>query len=163
MSLIQAQCTPASAASAQQFLAFTLGGEEYGVAIEHVQELRSYEAVTHLANAPDYLKGVTNLRGIIVPIVDLRIKLGIGTPTYHALTVVIILHLGTRIVGAVVDSVSDVSTFDSAQIKPPPGLAAHQADYLLGLGAQDGRMLQLVDIERLLAAPLPLLDTALAA
>ena len=91
-----------------EFLAFTLGKEEYGIDILKVQEIRGYEAVTRIANSPDFIKGVVNLRGIIVPIVDMRIKFQLGEPTYDQFTVVIILNIGGRVVGMVVDSVSDV-------------------------------------------------------
>ncbi len=93
-----------------EFLVFTLGQEEYGVDIQKVQELRAYEPVTYIANSPDFMKGVVNLRGVIVPIIDLRIKLNIGTPTYDQFTVVIILQLAGKTMGMVVDSVSDVTT-----------------------------------------------------
>lgn len=85
-------------------LAFTLGKEEYGVNILKVQEIRGYDEVTQIANAPDFIKGVVNLRGIIVPIVDMRIKFNLGTPTYDAFTVVIILNVADRVIGMVVDS-----------------------------------------------------------
>src|SRR4051812_18923399 len=91
-------------------LAFTLGSEEYGINILKVQEIRGYDAVTRIANAPDFIKGVINLRGVIVPIVDMRIKFNLGTPTYDQFTVVIILNIDNRVVGMVVDSVSDVIT-----------------------------------------------------
>lgn len=84
------------AGPATEYLAFTLGGEEYGVDIQKVQELRGYDAVTQIANAPAYMKGVVNLRGIIVPIIDLRIKLGNATPTYDQFTVVVVLNLTGR-------------------------------------------------------------------
>jgi len=96
-----------------EFLAFTLGKEEYGIDILKVQEIRGYEAVTRIANSPDFIKGVVNLRGIIVPIVDMRIKFQLGEPTYDQFTVVIILNIGGRVVGMVVDSVSDVITLNS--------------------------------------------------
>src|SRR4051812_3323642 len=85
--------------SGKEFLAFTLGQEEYGIGILKVQELRGYESVTRIANSPDFLKGVVNLRGIIVPIIDMRIKFNLGTPTYDDFTVVIILNIGGRVVG----------------------------------------------------------------
>ena len=103
------------AVTATEYLAFTLGGEEYGVDIQKVQELRGYDAVTQIANAPAYMKGVVNLRGIIVPIVDLRIKLGNATPSYDQFTVVVVLNLTGRTLGIVVDSVSDVTTLSSDQ------------------------------------------------
>lgn len=135
-----------------EFLAFTLGAEEYGIDIQKVQELRGYDAVTRIANAPHYIKGVVNLRGIIVPIIDMRIKLNLGEPTYDQFTVVIILNLGKRVVGMVVDSVSDVITLTNEQIKPAPAMgSALDSDYLIGLGTVDERMLILVDIARLMS------------
>ena len=137
-----------------EFLAFTLGSEEYGIDILKVQEIRGYEAVTRIANAPDFLKGVINLRGIIVPIVDMRIKFNLGTPTYDQLTVVIILNIGTRVVGMVVDSVSDVMTLTPEQIRPAPEMnTTFNDDFLIGLGTLDERMLILVDIEKLMSSP----------
>lgn len=136
----------------REFLAFTLGKEEYGVDILKVQEIRGYEAVTRIANAPDFIKGVVNLRGIIVPIVDMRIKFNLGTPTYDQFTVVIILNIGGRVVGMVVDSVSDVTTLAPEQIKPAPEMGTVlNTDYLIGLGTIDQRMLILVDIDKLMS------------
>ena len=136
-----------------EFLAFTLGAEEYGIDIQRVQELRGYDAVTHIANAPAFLKGVVNLRGTIVPIVDMRIKFNLGTPTYDQFTVVIILNVAERVVGMVVDSVSDVITLTPEQIRPAPEMdAAVNLDYLIGLGTLEQRMLILVDIERLMSS-----------
>ena len=137
----------------QEFLAFTLGKEEYGIHILKVQEIRGYETVTRIANSPDFIKGVVNLRGIIVPIVDMRIKFNLGTPTYDQFTVVIILNINGRVVGMVVDSVSDVITLSPEQIKPAPEMGtALNTDYLIGLGTIDQRMLILVDIDRLMSS-----------
>ncbi|RJF98694.1 chemotaxis protein CheW [Noviherbaspirillum saxi] len=137
----------------QEYLAFTLGKEEYGIDILKVQEIRGYETVTRIANAPDFIKGVVNLRGIIVPIVDMRIKFQLGEPTYDQFTVVIILNIGGRVVGMVVDSVSDVITLSPEQIKPAPEMGtALNTDYLIGLGTIDQRMLILVDIDRLMSS-----------
>ena len=137
-----------------EFLAFfTLGSEEYGIDILKVQEIRGYETVTRIANAPEFLKGVINLRGIIVPVVDMRIKFKLGTPTYDQFTVVIILNIGGRIMGMVVDSVSDVTTLAQEQIKPAPDMGtAFDGDYLIGLGTVDERMLILVDIDKLMSS-----------
>ncbi len=136
-----------------EYLAFTLGKEEYGLDILKVQEIRGYEAVTRVANVPDFVKGVVNLRGIIVPIVDMRIKFKLGEPTYDQFTVVIILNIPGKVVGMVVDSVSDVITLTPDQIKPPPEMGnALNSDYLIGLGTLDERMLILIDIERLMSA-----------
>ena len=137
----------------REFLAFKLGKEEYGIDILKVQEIRGYETVTRVANAPDFIKGVVNLRGIIVPIVDMRIKFRLGEPTYDQFTVVIILTIGGRVVGMVVDSVSDVTTLKQEQIKPAPEMGtALNSDYLIGLGTLDQRMLILVDIDKLMSS-----------
>lgn len=136
-----------------EVLAFKLGSEEYAIDIQQVQEIRGYGAVTTMANAPAYLKGVINLRGIIVPLADMRIKFNLGTPTYDASTVVIVLNLGHQIVGIVVDSVSDVTTLTSDQVKPAPQMGtAVNPDYLTGLGTVEDRMLILLDIQRLLSS-----------
>jgi purine-binding chemotaxis protein CheW len=133
-----------------EFLAFTLGSEEYGIDILKVQEIRGYEAVTRIANAPEFIKGVINLRGIIIPVVDMRIKFKLGTPVYDQFTVVIILNIGGRIMGMVVDSVSDVTTLSP---KPAPEMGtAFNSDYLVGLGTVDERMLILVDIDKLMSS-----------
>ena len=137
-----------------QALAFTLGSEEYGIDLLKVQEIRGYDAVTRIANAPDYLKGVVNLRGIIVPIVDLRIRFNLGDPTYDQFTVVIILNIGDRIIGMVVDSVSDVITLSPEHIKPAPEMGtALNTDHLVGLGTIADRMIILLDIDLLMASP----------
>ncbi len=136
-----------------EFLAFTLGQEEYGIDILKVQEIRGYEAVTRIANAPEFLKGVINLRGIIVPVVDMRIKFKLGTPTYDQFTVVIILNIAGRIMGMVVDSVSDVIMLAPEQVRPAPEMGTvFDTNYLIGLGTIDERMLILVDIDKLMSS-----------
>jgi purine-binding chemotaxis protein CheW len=145
--------TGAAAPKALEFLSFTLGQEEYGIDIQKVQELRGYDAVTRIANAPEHIKGVVNLRGIIVPIIDMRIKFNLGTPTYDQFTVVIILNIASRVMGMVVDSVSDVITLMQEQIKPAPAMGSVlDTDYLICLGTLDERMLILVDIDRLMSS-----------
>lgn len=145
--------TSGSDTTGNEFLAFTLGKEEYGIDILKVQEIRGYEAVTRIANAPEFVKGVVNLRGIIVPIVDMRIKFHLGEPTYDQFTVVIILNISGRVVGMVVDSVSDVITLTAEQIKPAPEMGtAFNTDYLIGLGTLDERMLILIDIDKLMSS-----------
>ena len=144
---------PALASTGGEYLTMKLGNEEYGVDILKVQEIRGYEAVTRIANAPEFIKGVINLRGIIIPVVDMRIKFNLGTPTYDQFTVVIILNIGGRIMGMVVDSVSDVTTLTPEQIKPAPEMGtAFNSDYLMGLGTVDERMLILIDIDRLMSS-----------
>ncbi len=140
----------------REFLAFTLGSEEYGIDIHKVQEIRGYEAVTRIANAPTFIKGVINLRGIIIPVVDMRIKFKLGTPVYDQFTVVIILNIGGRVMGMVVDSVSDVTTLSADEIKPAPEMgdtgASFNAEFLMGLGIVGERMLILIDIDRLMSS-----------
>ncbi len=146
----------------REFLTFTLGAEEYAIDILKVQEIRGYDQPTTIANAPEFIKGVINLRGTIVPIVDLRIRFGLGRVEYTPFTVVIILNIGHRVVGVVVDTVSDVVTLVQAQIRPAPEFAATvDTRYILGLGTLDDRMLIVMDIERLmLSADMALVDEA---
>ncbi|MDQ2780112.1 MAG: chemotaxis protein CheW [Pseudomonadota bacterium] len=157
-----------------EFLTFRLGAEEYGIDILRVQEIRSYEPPTRIANAPAFIKGVVNLRGVIVPIIDLRLKLGCERVDYNDFTVVVVLNVKGRVVGAVVDSVSDVLELSAAQIKPAPELnASIDASFITGIGAvkrahsdlgaenridktgtprEADRMLILMDIEGLLSS-----------
>jgi purine-binding chemotaxis protein CheW len=148
--------------SGQEFLVFTLGDEEYGIDILKVQEIRGYDQVTRIANTPDFIKGVTNLRGVIVPIVDLRVKFSQTEVEYNDNTVVIVLNFGQRVVGIVVDGVSDVLSLASDQIRPAPEFAVTlSTEYLTGLGALGDRMLILVNIEKLLnSEEMALLDIA---
>lgn len=136
---------------AAEYLTFSLGAEEYAVDILKVQEIRGYDAVTTIVNAPPFVKGVINLRGVIVPIIDMRIKFALGEPTYDQFTVVIVLSLAGRIVGIVVDGVSEVLSLAPEQIRPVPELgAAVSTDYLTGLASLEDRMIILLDIQRLM-------------
>jgi len=146
----------------REFLAFKLGDEEYGIDILRVQEIRSYESPTRIANAPSFIKGVVNLRGVIVPIVDMRIKFNLESVNYDDFTVVIVLNIAGRIVGMVVDAVSDVITLTPEQLRPVPAFnSSIDADHLLAIGAIDDRMLILVDIEKLMtSSDMGLLSTA---
>jgi len=143
----------ANADAGRETLVFTLGKEEYGIDILKVQEIRGYDAVTTIANAPDFIKGVINLRGTIVPIVDMRIKFNLGRAEYDQFTVVIILNVAKRVVGIVVDAVSDVMTLLPSQIKDAPEFgSALRTEYIEGLGTVDRRMIILVDIEKLMTS-----------
>ena len=143
----------AALAGSREYLTFRLGKEEYGTDILKVKEIRGYDAVTAIANAPAFIKGVINLRGVIVPIVDMRIKFNVGQATYDQFTVVIILNLESRVVGIVVDSVSDVLTLQPDQIKPAPEFSSTlHTDFITGLGTVDERMIILVDIENLMTS-----------
>lgn len=139
-------------ACAGEYLTFRLGAEEYGVDIQKVQEIRSYEPPTRIPHALAHIKGVVNLRGVIVPIVDLRLKLGCESAEYTSFTVVIVLAVAGRVVGAVVDSVSDVLDLNGEEIKPPPGLPGDGGrEFITGIASAAERMLMLVDIEVLLS------------
>ena len=143
-----------------EYLTFRLGGEEYGIDILRVQEIRSYEQPTRIANAPDFIKGVVNLRGVIVPIIDLRLKLRCDTAEYNTFTVVVVLNVRGRVVGAVVDSVSDVLKLGQGDIKTSPDMnSSMDSAFITGIGTvktggEGGgeRMLILMDIEGLMSS-----------
>ncbi|MCA0175813.1 MAG: chemotaxis protein CheW [Proteobacteria bacterium] len=148
----------ASSQAAREYLSFKLGAEEYGIDILKVQEIRGYEAPTRIANAPHFIKGVVNLRGVIVPIVDMRLRFDLADVSYDTFTVVIILNVAGRTVGMVVDSVSDVMELGASQIKPAPDFSgAIDASCITGLGTigqgEGERMLILLDIEQMMSAP----------
>ena len=147
-----ATAAAAAVTALREFLAFKLGAEEYGIDILRVQEIRSYEEPTRIANAPAFIKGVVNLRGVIVPIVDMRLKFKLERVDYDGFTVVIVLNIGHRVVGMVVDGVSDVITLTPEQLRPVPEFNSTIAsDHLLAIGSIDERMLILVDIEKLMS------------
>ncbi|MBL0727258.1 chemotaxis protein CheW [Piscinibacter sp. HJYY11] len=140
-------------AAIREFLAFKLGSEEYGIDLLRVQEIRSYEEPTRIANAPEFMKGVLNLRGVIVPVVDMRLRFNLPEARYDGLTVLIVLNLHSRIVGMVVDSVSDVITLSGDQMRAVPEFASNvPTDHLLAIGAIDDRMLILVDIVKFMSS-----------
>ena len=142
-----------AAAQGGEYLTFRLGAEEYGIDILKVQEIRSYEQPTRIANAPPFIKGVVNPRGVIVPIVDLRLKLGCTTAEYNSFTVTIVLNVKGRVVGMVVDSVSDVLALDGEQVKPAPEMSSSMdTAFITGIGSVAERMLILIDIEGLMAS-----------
>lgn len=152
--------------SPREVLSFKLGAEEYGIDILKVQEIRGYEQPTRIANTPGFMKGVVNLRGVIVPIVDMRVRFALDDVKYDAFTVVIILNVLGRTVGIVVDSVSDVLDLPGEQIKPAPEFNGQvDSTYITGLGTVKSgdveRMLILMDIERMLSsAEMGLMDVA---
>lgn len=139
-------------AGAREYLTFRLDQEEYGIDILKVQEIRGYEPPTRIANAPNFIKGVVNLRGTIVPIVDMRLKFSCSKAEYNDFTVVIILKLNQRIVGIVVDSVSDVMELSTDSVKSAPDVdSVIERGAVLGLGSLGDRMLILLDIEKLMS------------
>ena len=153
LSFESARKAAATQTAAAEFLTFRLGAEEYGIDILRVQEIRSYEEPTRIANAPSFIKGVVNLRGVIVPVVDLRIKLNCSSVAYDSFTVVIVLNVHGRVVGAVVDSVSDVLELNPEQINAAPEMnTAMDTSYITGIASVAERMLILMDIEALMSS-----------
>ena len=143
----------ASAALKKEVLSFRLGAEAYCLDILSVQEIRGYDTVTSIANTPDFIKGVINLRGHIVPIVDLRIKFRLSEAKYDATTIVIILNLNKKMIGIVVDSVSDVIAVPQEDIREAPRFgSAINTEFISGMATVDGHMLIMVNIERLLSS-----------
>ena len=143
---------PTARAPSREVLVFVLGSEEYGVDILKVQEIRGYDKVTPIPAAPDYLKGVVNLRGTIVPVIDLRVKFRLPEARYDAFTVVVVLRIAGRIVGLVVDGVADVVRLAPDEVRAAPGLGSVvDASFIAGLATQGERMVLLLDIERLLS------------
>lgn len=141
-------------AQTREMLTFRLGTEAYGINILKVQEIRGCDPVTAIAGTPEFIRGVIDLRGVIVPIVDMRMKFGLAQAQYDAFTVVIILNVARRVIGIVVDAVSDVVTFDADQIRPVPEFsAALDTQFIQGLARLDEQMVILLDIEHLLSSP----------
>lgn len=139
------------AARSQEVLAFRLGDEEYGIALRSVQEIRSYQAPTRLAGASEHLLGVIDLRGEVVPLVDLRRRFGLARADFDALTVIIVVNLGARCVGVVADQVNDVVALRPAQIRQMPSLpACPEQRHMVAMGVVEDRQLVLLDIESLL-------------
>lgn len=152
MSVIGKTAETASA-GAREYLTFRLDQEEYGIDILKVQEIRGYEPPTRIAHAPEFIKGVVNLRGTIIPIVDMRLKFNCSKAEYNSFTVVIILNLRNRVVGIVVDSVSDVMELAADNVKVAPDIeSVIDNDCILGLGSVAERMLILLDIEKLMSS-----------
>jgi purine-binding chemotaxis protein CheW len=153
-----------SAQAGREYLSFVLGEAQYCIDILKVQEIRTYEEPTRIANTPEFIKGVMNLRGNIVPIIDLRVKFGLPEHRYDTQTVVIVLNVARRTVGVVVDGVSDVINVPAAEIKPPPELGGSlDTQYLQGLATVNGQMMIIIDIERLMTSrDMAIMDEAAA-
>lgn len=151
LNAVRAHGTPSAAT--REFLAFRLGDEDYAIDILKVQEIRVFDAVTKLPGAPDYIKGVINLRGLIAPVVDLRIKFGFTEAPYNAFTVVVVLLVHERLVAVVADAVVDVVALTEEEVKPPPEFATSvNVEYVTGLATKGEHMLILLDIEKLISS-----------
>lgn len=133
----------------QQFLTFRLGQEEYGIEILKVQEIKGYTAITPIPNSPPHVKGVMNLRGSVVPVVDLRVRFGMPSEEFTKFTVIIVVKVGARVVGLVVDAVSDVLDINSSQIEPAPDLGQGvDVSFLTGMAHAGDRLVELLEVER---------------
>jgi purine-binding chemotaxis protein CheW len=141
-----------SAPNGSQFLTFNLGEELYGVDILRVQEIKGYTAVTKIPNTPSYIKGVLNLRGTIVPIVELRTKFGMPTIEYTMFTVIIVVVVKEKVMGLVVDAVSDVLDIDKKEVQAPPNFGARiNVSFMNGIGKSGDKLVTLLDIDRMLS------------
>ena len=152
---------PVASSSTMQFLTFTVGKEEFGVDIMMVREVKGWSETTRRPNTPEYLRGVLNLRGIIIPIFDLRARFGSGLTDANEKNVVVIIAVGSRTLGILCDTVSDILTVGSDDIKPSPETSTGLNEkFVSGLIAVEGRMVVLLDIEVLLSGEVHLLDAA---
>lgn len=148
----------------RQYLTFALGGEEYGVDILRVQEIKGYSAVTPIPNAPAYVKGVMNLRGTVVPVFDLRLKFGMDAREFDRFTVIVVVNVDTRVVGLVVDGVSDVLDFSADAVEPAPDLGASVDTSLIqGIARNQDRLITLLDIDPIVGADSRAIETEGAA
>jgi purine-binding chemotaxis protein CheW len=139
------------ATDGNQYLTFRLGEEEYGVEILKVQEIKGYSTITPIPNTPRYLKGVMNLRGTIIPVVDLRSKFAMAEAEYNRFTVIIVVTVGTKVMGLVVDAVSDVLNILQADIQPTPDFGGQvETRFISGLAKAGEKLVVLLDIDKLL-------------
>lgn len=146
----QATATQESRTRTDQYLTFTLGQEEYGVSLLSVQEIRAFSPITPLPGSAPYVKGVMNLRGVVVPVVGLRERFQMASVDYDRHTVIVVLLVGDRVVGVIVDSVSDVLSLADNEIAPPPLVGTREGELVTGLGTTGGRLVALLDIHALL-------------
>jgi len=151
-----------SSGTGDQFVTFTLGNEEYGVEILKVQEIIGYQGFTKIPNVPPFVKGVLNLRGSVVPVIDLRLKFGMPEKEYDKFTVILILEVAGRIIGTIVDAVSDVVTLTEDEMQPTPDFSSGiRTDFISGMGRKDDKLIILLDIDKVLSdGELELLDVA---
>jgi len=146
-----ATAQPGETGHISQYLTFTLGAEEYGIEILKVQEIRGYSAVTPIPNAPTHVKGIMNLRGTVVPVVDLRAKFGMPAIEYSKFTVIIVVKVGEKIAGLVVDAVSDVLNIGQSDVRPAPDLGARtDTRFISGVVSVADKLAVLLDIDKLL-------------
>lgn len=135
-----------------QYLTFSLGDEEYGIDILKVQEIKGYSAITYIPNTPPHIKGVMNLRGTVIPVVDLRVKFSMPAVEYNKFTVIIVVTVGEKILGLVVDAVSDVLNIARGDVRPAPDFGARvDTKFISGVASLNDRLAVLLDIQKLLS------------
>jgi len=152
MNQTDARATAAAFADeGSQYLTFTMAGEEYGVEILKVQEIKGYSAITHIPNTPAYVKGVMNLRGTIIPVIDLRAKLAMAEGQYNQFTAIVVLTVGAKTMGLVVDAVSDVLNIPGSDVQPTPDFGADvNARFISGMAKAAEKLVVLLDLDELL-------------
>jgi purine-binding chemotaxis protein CheW len=147
----QASDSARASALPSQLISFAIGDDQYGVDIMAVREIKGWTDITHLPKQPDYVRGVLNLRGVIVPIIDLRCRFGQGLTEATPLHIVIIVHIGSKPVGLLADRVLDIVSLDESQIQPVPKIAQSQRiNFLSGLVTIEGAMIAMIDLPNLL-------------
>jgi purine-binding chemotaxis protein CheW len=147
-----------------QLISFAIGNDQYGVDIMAVREIKGWTAITHLPKQPDYVRGVLNLRGVIVPIIDLRCRFGQGLTEATPLHIVIIVHIASKSVGLLADRVLDIVSLDESQVQPVPRIAhAHRLNFLSGLVTIEGSMIALIDLQNLLGSSLDAAEEKISA
>lgn len=144
-------------ADGNQFLTFRLQEEEYGIEILRVQEIKGFSRITPIPNTAPHIKGAMNLRGTVVPIVDLRVKFGLPEAEYNQFTVIIVVTVGKKIVGLVVDAVSDVLNIIQNEIEPAPDLGGMDTSFMTGMAKASDKLITLLNIDRLLGQEEPTL------
>ena len=141
---------PKTLVAASQFLTFSLGQEEYGIELLKVQEIKGYSAITPIPNTPPHIKGVLNLRGTVIPIIDLRLRFGMEGIEYTQFHVIIVINVGTRVMGLLVDAVSDVLNVGPDDIRPSPDFGTHvDTQFISGMASTGEKVAVLLDIEKL--------------
>jgi purine-binding chemotaxis protein CheW len=156
-----AAALPNASGAPMQLISFAIGDDQYGVDIMSVREIKGWTAITHLPRQPDYVRGVLNLRGVIVPIIDLRCRFGQGLTEATPLHIVIIVQVASKLVGLLADRVLDIVSLDGLQIQPVPRVVqSSRVEFLAGLVTIDDAMIALIDLPHLLSMPANSLDGA---
>lgn len=152
METIEAVNEAISKGASGQFVTFSVGDEEYGVEILRVQEIIGYQGFTKIPNVPSFVKGVINLRGSVVPVIDLRLKFNMAEKDYDKFTVILILEVKDRVIGIIVDAVSDVVSLLESEIQPTPDFSSGiRADFISAMGRKDDKLIIILDVDKVLS------------